>query len=415
MHIDKRENKFFAYFIFLIWPFLSLGLAIKNYRESWAKNIVWLFAVFFGYSIVISNSAIDANRYRDKLVETANDGNEKTDMKMYDGEDKDSFDFAQPAIVLLISTFTDNYKILFAVYGLIFGYFYSRNIWMILGWKQDGIALTFVGLLLLLTFILINPIWNINGFRYYTAAQVYIFGALIYFIQGKKQGIWYILSSFLIHFSFVIAITIFLIYFFLGDKVIIYFYFFISSLFIEGLQLESVRDNIIYLPDAVQDRTAGYVNEEYAEGIRQSYESANWYLQGHRDALHYAISAMLIILFWLARNTIKNNKLLFSYFSFILLFYGFANIMSSIPSAGRFLNPASSMAISLIFIVYVTYYNNKNNLINSVLKTTIPLLLIFMVVAIRIGFDTIGISTILGNPIFATFMQDDRALIELIK
>lgn len=133
----------------------------------------------------------------------------------------------------------------------------------------------------------------------------------------------FIISTFTIHFSFLIAIAIFLIYFFLGNRVTVFFYFFVASLFIEGLQLEQVRDNLIYLPEILQDRTSGYVNEEYAESIGQFKESANWYVQGHLDALHYVISSLLIVIFWKGRNFLKNETNLYNYFGFILLFLCF--------------------------------------------------------------------------------------------
>lgn len=88
--------------------------------------------------------------------------------------------------------------------------------------------------------------------------------------------------------------------------------------------------------------------------------------------------------------------------------------MSSIPSAGRFLNPASSMAISLFFIS-TSIYSFKSIWIRYFMKISVLILIAFIVVTIRIGFDTIGISTVLGNPILATFIENDIALINFLK
>ena len=208
MYIEKRENNFYAFLVFLIWPFLSVVFAIRNYRTSWAKNIVWLFVAYFGYTIVI-NDSIDASRYRDKFLFSASTGDEKKNIAVYEVGEKDSIDFLEPIISKAISSFTTNYKILFAVFGLIFGFFYSRNIWILLKYLESPIM--FTGIILLITFLLINPFWNLNGFRFYTASQVFIYGILLYFVEEKKSGIWFILSTFTIHFSFMIAIVIFLI------------------------------------------------------------------------------------------------------------------------------------------------------------------------------------------------------------
>ena len=113
-------------------------------------------------------------------------------------------------------------------------------------------------ILLFFTFVLINPFWNINGFRYNTADQIFIYGILLYFVEGKKAGIWFIIGTFTLHFSFMIAIAIFAIYLILGNRITLYFYFFLVSLFIEGLRLDTVRDNLIFLPEIFQDRTSSY-------------------------------------------------------------------------------------------------------------------------------------------------------------
>ena len=200
----------------------------------------------------------------------------------------------------------------------------------------------------------------------------------------------------------------------LGNRIIFYFYFFIASLFIEGLQLDTVRDNLVYLPDVFQERTSGYLNEEYADSIVQSFETTNWYVRGHLNALHYAISVLLIVLFWKGRFLLKQEKQLYAYFGFILLLYGFANLMSSIPSAGRFLNPVSAMAISL-FLLSSRLYVFEKKWSRFTIKISVPFLLVFIVVAFRIGFDTVGLSTIFGNPIFSTFVENDLPLIEFVK
>ena len=34
----------------------------------WAKNIVWLFSAFYGYSFVLGNETSDINRYKIKFL-----------------------------------------------------------------------------------------------------------------------------------------------------------------------------------------------------------------------------------------------------------------------------------------------------------------------------------------------------------
>ena len=55
--------------LFLIWPLFALILSIKNYRQVWAKNIVWMFTIFFGYNIISQGSYTDIQGYINQFKE----------------------------------------------------------------------------------------------------------------------------------------------------------------------------------------------------------------------------------------------------------------------------------------------------------------------------------------------------------
>lgn len=409
MHNEVKSNNIYAYILFLVWPFLSFFIAFYEYRKTWAKNIVWLFVVFYAYTMVISNSQIDANRYRNNFIEISN-----SDIAFYDVinlySDESKVDLLESFITYVISSFTNNYKILFATYGIIFGFFFSRNLWLL--FERSRHKLTWISILLLIIFAIVNPIWNINGFRFWTAAQIFVYGALIYFLEGKKKGLLIAATTVLVHFSFMLPIVILGFYVLFGNRMTIYFYFFIASLFISELNIESVRGNLGLLPIVIENKVEGYTNEEYIESIDNSYKLANWYVLMRTKALKYSIYIVLIFLYWRRELFLKNHKKLFKLFGFVFLFFAIANIISSIPSARRFLVIAYALSTGLIFLS-MQYFDDKK--INAVIKLTTPALLLYFVVTIRLGFDTFGITTILGNPIIAVFMEDDMALINLIK
>ena len=410
-YTKQTENGIYAVLIFFVWPFFSTLLAFYKYRESWAKNILWLFVAFYGYTMVIESTEVDAGRYRDQFIEMATTGTTTNIVTDLYARDSDHVDLLNPLLVKVVSLFTDNYKILFLAYGLIFGFFLSRNFWLLLDRTEN--AVTIIGLLLLIVFFVINPIWNINGFRFYAGSQIFVYGALIYFLKGKKSGVYIALSAILVHFSFMIPMAIFFLYRVLGNRLTLYFYIFIASLFITELNMESVRNNLLVIsPVVFEQKIEGYTNEEYKERIEASYEGANWYVLLKTKALKYSIYIFLIVLYWRYRNFFKNKKLLYDLFSYVLLFYGIANIISSIPSAGRFITVASGLAIALL---YLSLQLKNDTTTNIIIKATMPALLLYVIVVIRIGFDTMGVTTILGNPLIALFMEEDIPLINLIK
>ena len=410
MYTKNNEKKLYAYFLFLIWPFLSILIALYEYRQKWSKNVIWLFVAFFGYTFVISNDTMDANRYRDQFTEVSTTDNGTIFEKNIYAEESANVDILKPLLDKVVSSFTTNYKILFMFYGLIFGYFFSRSLWLLL--DRSYYKLTGISILLLLLFFVVNPIWNINGFRFWTAAQIFVYGILLYFLEGKKKGILFVLSSFLVHFSFLLPIGILLIYLLLGNRLTIYFYFFIGSLLVNELNLEMVRNNLAFLPTVYEARVTGYTSEEYKEKVIEKVVQINWYARIKGKALHYPIYIFLIYLFWKARSMVLRKKELYSLFSFVLLFYGVANVISYIPSAGRFMSIGAGLAIAFIFLFLQNFHDTK---FNSIIKLSRPALLLFIIVTIRIGFDVIGLTSIFGNPLIALFMENDLPLIDLIK
>jgi len=185
---DNGKTLICGWILFLIHPLTAVVTAFANYRSSFAKNIVWLFVAFYGFTMVISDEGMDANRYRDDfLTLTKTEITAKSFVGMLYQEDSQYVDVAQPLISLLVSRLTNDPRILFAVFGLIFGYFYSRNIWFLLDRSGKGVKGS--SLIYLLTFAIVIGFWSISGFRMWTAAHIFFFGSAKYFFENKKTGI----------------------------------------------------------------------------------------------------------------------------------------------------------------------------------------------------------------------------------
>ncbi len=408
MSFSQQKNGVFSYILFAIWPFLAVFIALFEYRQTWAKNIIWLFVVFYGYTMVLSVADMDASRYRDEFIEVANsDGSGD----IIDVENTNNVDLLKPLLNHLVSSFTDNYKILFMVYGAIFGFFYSRNIWLLLENSKHKIAI--ISIPILIVFVFVNPFWNINGFRFWTAAQIFVYGMLLFLLKKNKKGLWLVAITPFIHFSFLFPLAIVAAYIVLGNRVTLYFYLFVASLFISELNLESVRENLNEIvPSIFQRRIDAYIDEGYREVRKEELRNANWYVEMRLKLLKYSVYAFLILIYWRERHFLEKRKGLFRLFCFILLFLSFANVISSIPSASRFIIVSFSFATALIFI-NMQYLDDK--VMHIMTKISIPALLIFLVVTIRMGFDTMSMTTVFGNPLIALFMENDIPLINLIK
>lgn len=410
------------WYLFLLFPFLAGVVAIKNYKASWAKNIIWAFIVFYGFTISISNESskndktADINRYAMQVKDLY-----KTDLKFQDVvklyQDNEDIDILKLTIAIVISRVTDSPQVLAGVFGLIFGFFFSRNIWFVI--ERINGKMKPVVLLLLIAYVLVDPFWNINGFRFHTATQVFIYGLLPFIFEGKKKGIFTSALSILVHFSFMLPLGILILYSFFGNRTMIYFIFFLASIVNSGINIEALNNFISEnVPGAVADRTATYRNEVKVDEFRSGIEDpdatpVNWYMRLYTMALQWPLIVFLSILFFKRKKMALVNKRFMSSLSFTLLFFGVANIMASLPSGGRFLAIAALSALPLI-IFYIQDIPNEKYLTNKVMIAS-PALLLFIIVSIRIGFLTISVNTLIGNPLVVMFTEYNIALDELIK
>lgn len=408
-----RNIKLYIVIIFFISPFISLLVAIKSYRSPWAKNVIWFFVAFYGYTLVISNEEMDANRYREWFYEMgqANISIENFHTIIYN-EYTNNVDVLQPLLTFLVSRFTSNPQILFFAFALVFGYFYSRNIWLIL--NNSGAILKKESIPLIITFAFIIGFWQINGFRMWTAAHVFFFGVVQYLIYKRKAGLVIAISSVFIHFSFVLPSIILFMYLVFKNSVKLYFILFVATFFITELNLEYVREMLNNIsPDFFKTRINSYTNEGYSEEVINQLNNRSWHAQYYIKALKWVVIMFMTIIYFKGLRFLQSTNSIFSLYCFTLLFLSIATVVSQLPSGGRFLNVAYLFAIASI-VLYLQHFQTER-----IFKKLFPFLTVALVlycfVSVRIGFDTIGLVTILGNPFIAVFSNINIALIELIK
>lgn len=395
-----------AFFYFIICPFLGFVQALKNYRSSWAKPTVIAFVAFFGLSMV-KNDTIDSSRYINKLEEmyTSNKSFDDVKNSLYSDEGGQT-DIYVTVVTYFISWFTDSGNFLFLIYGLIFGYFYANNIWLVL--DQSKGKLSREEYLLLASFALIIGFWTLNAVRMWTAAHVFFYGSFTYLYLGKKKGLIIAASSLLIHFSFVLPIGLLIAYSLIRLNFRFLYFFYIASFFIAELNIGFILTTLeANLPAFIQPKVKSYFNEEYIEGYEQIATTVNWYIIYYKKLITYFNVVFMSILFFRADLSPQTKKLL----GFSLLFLGVANIVSLLPSGGRFLNVAFLFSLAFSFIVLA---NNKVPIITKSVRYLSPLLILFVIISIRMSFDYFSLTT-LTNPIIAMFADVKVSLMDLIR
>ena len=394
----------FLYFIF--FPFIGFLNAIKNYRSAWSKPTIIAFVAFFGMSMVKSDT-VDSSRYVEKLetMYASNKDFNTIQESLYNEEDGQP-DVYVALVTYVFSLFTENGNLLFLFYGLIFGYFYANNIWLVL--NQSKGKLRWEQWLLLAAFSFVIGFWTLNAVRMWTAAHVFFYGGFLYLYHGKKKGLVIALSSILIHFSFILPVFLLLAYSLVRLNFRFLYFFYIASFFIVELNIDFIRTTLeANVPDFMLPKVKTYFNDENLEITDKIETVANWYVAYYKKIISYFNVIFISILFFKANMSSAAKKLL----GFSLLFLTVANIVSLLPSGGRFLNVAFLFSLSLCFIIVA---NSKERIITKSVKILSPLLILICIVSIRFSLDYFNITT-LTNPMVVLFTNINVPLIDFLK
>lgn len=405
----------FTFLAFLFSPFICLLISIKNYKNSWARNVWWAFIVFYGFNFVIYDEMMDSDRYAENLV-TLNqaDINFENFFSLFlTSEESAYLDIISPMLTFIVSRFTDNFSILFAVYAFVFGFFYTRNIQFLLD-RSEAVK-TYSGLVLFGVITLLIPFWSINGFRFWTASHVFIFGMLPYlFLERNIKYVLIACISVLFHFSFIVPVLFVFLSRFFKPNLLILYYLYLVSFFMGSIQLQPIQQFISDLtPSFLHSKLQTYVNDDYAQVVQATQDSAKWFVFLQSEGIKYLIFCLISVFFFVYIRLIKSNKLFFEIFAFILYFSIFNNFISIIPSVGRFQLINYYLLLSFVFILIGNQGIELKWIRRAIILFT-PLIFLFIIYKFRIGFQTINILTIIGNP-FLSINEPGQAILDFIK
>lgn len=385
--------------LFLVWPLLSFTLCVANYKDKHFKNFLWLFCVFFGFTFVISNEGLDAAVYRDWLIGAHAETTSFAEHLSF------SQDYFNTILTYFVAQFTGDYRVLFAFYGLVFGYFYSRNLsYFISKIKRNNHVLI---LIVLLFFALIIPFWKINGFRFFTATQILLY-CLIQILLEKRSK--YFLLAFLIplvHFSFVFPVAVLVLTYFVKPFLKLYWGFFFASLFLVELDLTSI---LTFLPTETiyEEKIIAYTHEQYVEKIQKATNNASWFLYNRTHLMTYVFLffSFYIVFF---KNKLLQNEQWVKFLSFGLLLHSISLLLSIIPSMDRYI-VVSQFALAGFLLLFIGKYIHLYWMKRQLPLYILPMLL-YIVVEVRLSLQYIGLNTLFSNPMIAWAIENETALI----
>ncbi|MCH8534619.1 MAG: EpsG family protein [Flavobacteriaceae bacterium] len=373
--------------------------------------MLWFFTSFFGLTFVLTEDSGDAIRYAEDLY------------NMHSNLGYDGFkglllvsggytDLYQPLLTFLVSVFTDDPKYLFALFGLVLGYFFSKNIFIVLyAIKSNKNKFAFL-LVILLAFV-IHIGSGINGVRMWTGAHIFIYGTLSYFLHNNRKGLIVCLLSIFVHFSLLLPVLILFGLVATNFKFslkLAYIIFLASFVFAEA-NFSLGRDLVQNLPGVYDERASSYVSEAVENQIlTKGYRERHW----SKNISDYSLKALSLIfasiLFFYRRKLIQSNGIK-HLFLFGVLFFSLTNYFSLIPSIGRYLK----IALFLILVVYIISYINNKEIRKPIYNLAIlPFLVGYLIFQLRVFLDYPSLWLIIGNPLVAILVDNEITLYKFI-
>jgi hypothetical protein len=397
--LPVSNGKYFL-ILFLLWPFLAFITALTSYSKKESRIVIYLFLIYYGLTFVIGNAGNDAERYALYLRNNA-EMPFSAFLSIVGGLYSDTtVDIVEPLISFIVSRFTNYHGVLFAVYAAIFGFFYLRSVDLLYPQYQENKGWN--SMIFFIFFILILPVTAINGFRMWTAAWIFFYGAYHVIKYREVKYLMIALSASLVHFSFISANIILIIYFFAGNRNFIYLPLALLSFVLPQITSPLFQMISIKFGGGLQARYETYSNEGYIIAQQEVSKQAAWFLNLSNELVFYYLIFAIIII-QIRFGYLMKEKSESNFFSFLLLFLSFVNFGKAIPSLGE--------RFQIVFFLLATYYiflcflKLPGKTINFITLIGLFPMILHTAVAFRQGSESINswiFTPILGLPLFVS-------------
>lgn len=376
--------------LFVFCPFASLVLAINKYDLKESKKIVYLFLILFGLTFVLGDKGYDSFEIAKELSNYPDISFRQFLSSFGDlYKNRNSMDIVQQCILFLVSRITLDHRLLFGVFAAIFGYFYLKSVNAMYDEYRKDRNINTLFFFIFFVFAL-NPISNINGFRFWTASWVFFWGTYNVIQNKQMKYILVSLLAILFHFSFIFPCLLLLAYLLLGNRNTLYFILLIMSFFLSDIVLTIFPQIGDILGEGFASKISGYTSESRFTIVEESriyaQENFAWYMILPGIVNFYYFLFAIIYLYIKNKNVL--TKKMQDIFSFTILLVAGVNFVSFVPSMGRF-----TILFYMFAVVFIILNLSQINTPQIKLLTVIGIVpfLLQLAVAMRLGLDVLNL------------------------
>lgn len=345
-------NKNYKTLLFLLNPFLSAIDSLIHIRDKKSQTLLYCWFLVFGCAFCALNEAADSFRYVENFQyeHSYSFFQYMSIIHEYWTFELNVKDIYALTVNYIVGRFSDNYHWTYLIYASVFGLFYIKSIKIFLRYNI-GNKFAFYSLFFLLCFS--NPIFNINGMRFWTASWIGVYVALRLFIDHDYKYALLLVLMPLIHGSSVIWVAFMAIAFLTSKFQNVWIVLFIASSFVSGLSaLDTIGQYSGMLPQFMQNQLWAYTESGGAlERIeRESQVNGYWDVLNALPGFFLLLMTYLLIYYRKKINEDERGKHLLTV---LLALSAVTNFVSAIPSMGRF----QTLVIPILVIVWTMNYD----------------------------------------------------------
>ena len=338
--------------LFLVLPFAGFLESFVKPWSSSSRTIIFLWFVAFGMCFTPTNKDADSWRYAEdfKVESRASSAQFQQQISDYfnNYQTTSTKDIYIVAMTYLVSRFTGNPHVFFMMLALVFAFFYVKSMKFITPIFTEKYEKYVVPLLFLL-FCLSNPMFNINGVRFWTAAWISVF--VLFQVLVNRNYLYLLMApaTILVHASFVIFVALLGIYFLVGYLDKVWRVIFIISLFFAALSVvPSFQLTGIPLPVFFESEMEAYASDAAIMEMQSVYQDMTLYALVLNILPRVFINVLVVLLLFKEDEIFKNQERK-RVMRMVLVLLSFVNITFSIPSVGvRFFRLVFPLLIYLL-------------------------------------------------------------------
>ena len=339
--------------LFILNPFISAIFSLKDIRDGVSHRVLYLWFLIFGIGFCAISEVADSFRYVEKFMIEHNYTWSQYMMEIneYFTFESNIKDIYTLTVNFFVGRFTNNYHWTYFIYAAVFGFFYIKSLKIFL--RHNNVSNNIVFYALLFMFCYSNPIYNINGVRFWTAAWIGVYVALSVFVEKDYKKLPLLILLPLVHGSSVIWVVIMAIALLLSRFQNITIGLFIASSFVSAVSYLNIMNDYSYLlPQFLQNQIWSYTESEMAlkrlSGVSQYGKAYADFLIALPGYFQILLSYLLI----LNRKEINRDKRAGYVLTIMLALAAITNFLSGIPSMGRF----KALVIPMLVIVWAYNY-----------------------------------------------------------